>query len=146
MLNRKIEKAHVCHKTEKQRKAVVNVKLNKTDEKVYQTLKTEGKELTLQELTDKTGEPSKKVFKSLRKLFEHEIIETQARKYKLTGKNPSCKQRRTRTTRRIKFSGASGGPCSRGLLLTRQPLYWAELSRHPSKDAQITPTHKKQPK
>jgi uncharacterized membrane protein len=80
----------VCHKTEKQRKAVVKVKLNKTDEKVYQTLKTEGKELTLQELTDKTGEPSKKVFKSLRKLFEHEIIETQARKYKLTGKNPAA--------------------------------------------------------
>jgi predicted transcriptional regulator len=69
---------------------VVKVKLNKTDEKVYQTLKTEGKELTLQELTDKTGEPSKKVFKSLRKLFEHEIIETKARKYKLTGKNPSA--------------------------------------------------------
>jgi predicted transcriptional regulator len=69
---------------------VVNVKLNKTDEKVYQTLKTEGKELTLQELTDKTGEPSKKVFKSLRKLFEHEIIETKARKYKLTGKNPTA--------------------------------------------------------
>jgi len=66
------------------------VKLNKTDEKVYQTLKTEGKELTLQELTEKTGEPSKKIFKSLRKLFEHEIIETKARKYKLTGKNPSA--------------------------------------------------------
>ena len=83
-------KSHVCHKTEKQHKAVVKVKLNKTDEKVYQTLKTEGKELTLQELTDKTGEPSKKVFKSLRKFFEHEIIETQARKYKLTGKDPKA--------------------------------------------------------
>jgi uncharacterized membrane protein len=80
----------VYHKTEKQHKAVVKVKFNKTDEKVYQTLKTEGKELTLQELTDKTGEPAKKVFKSLRKLFEHEIIETQARKYKLTGKDPKA--------------------------------------------------------
>jgi predicted transcriptional regulator len=69
---------------------VVKVKLNKIDEKVYQTLKTEGKELTLQELTDKTGEPSKKVFKSLRKLFEHEIIGTQGRKYKLTGKDPKA--------------------------------------------------------
>jgi len=66
------------------------MKLNKTDEQVIKALKTEGKELTLQELTDKTGEPSKKVFKSLRKLFEHEIIETKARKYKLTGKNPSA--------------------------------------------------------
>ena len=69
---------------------MVKVKLNKIDEKVYQTLKAEGKELTLQELTDKTGEPSKKVFKSLRKLFEHEIIGTQGRKYKLTGKDPKA--------------------------------------------------------
>jgi predicted transcriptional regulator len=62
------------------------MKLNKTDELVIKTLKTEGKELTLQELTDKTGEPQKKVFKSLKKLFEHELITTQARKYSLTGK------------------------------------------------------------
>ena len=73
------------HKTQ-----VVNVKLNKTDELVVKTLKTEGKELTLQEIADKTGETTKKIFKSLRKLFEHEIIETKARKYKLTGKNPSA--------------------------------------------------------
>jgi predicted transcriptional regulator len=69
---------------------VVKVKLNKVDEKIYQILKTEGKELTLQELTDKTGESSKKAFKSLRKLFEHEIIETKGRKYKLTGKDPKA--------------------------------------------------------
>ena len=59
------------------------VKLNKVDEKVVATLQDEGKELTLQELTDKTGEPSKKVFRSLRKLFENEIVSTLARKYKL---------------------------------------------------------------
>ena len=58
-------------------------KLNKTDEKVVATLQVEGKELTLQELVDKTGETSKKVFRSLRKLFENEIVSTQARKYKL---------------------------------------------------------------
>jgi predicted transcriptional regulator len=63
------------------------VKLNKIDEKVVNTLKAECKELTLQELTDKTGEPAKKIFRSLRKLFENELIETKARKYKLTGKN-----------------------------------------------------------
>jgi len=68
------------------------MKLNKTDEKVVSTLKAEGKELTLQELTDKTGETQKKIFKSLRKLFENEIVETQARKYKLTGKMPSAKK------------------------------------------------------
>ncbi len=59
------------------------MKLNKTDEKVVATLQTEGKELSLQELADKTGETSKKVFKSLKKLFENEIVSTQARKYKL---------------------------------------------------------------
>ncbi len=59
------------------------MKLNKTDEKVVATLQTEGKELTLQEITDKSSETSKKVFRSLRKLFENEIISTQARKYKL---------------------------------------------------------------
>jgi predicted transcriptional regulator len=59
------------------------VKLNKTDELVIAALKTEGKELTLQEITEKTGESSKKVFKSIRKLFENELIETKARKYKL---------------------------------------------------------------
>ncbi len=58
-------------------------KLNKVDEKVVATLQSEGRELTLQELTDKTGEPSKKVFRSLRKLFENEVVSTQARKYKL---------------------------------------------------------------
>jgi DNA-binding Lrp family transcriptional regulator len=59
------------------------VKLNKTDEKVVATLQAEGKELTLQEIADKSGETSKKVFRSLRKLFENEIVSTQARKYKL---------------------------------------------------------------
>ncbi len=67
------------------------VKLNKTDEKVVATLKKEGKELTLQEISDNSGETCKKVFRSLRKLFENEIIETQGRKYKLTGKMPTAK-------------------------------------------------------
>ena len=58
------------------------VKLNKTDEQVIAALK-EGGELTLQELCEKTGESPKKVFKSLRKLFENEFIDTQARKYRL---------------------------------------------------------------
>jgi predicted transcriptional regulator len=58
------------------------VKLNKVDEQVVAALK-ERKELTLQELIEKTGQPSKKVFKSLRKLFENEMVDTKARKYKL---------------------------------------------------------------
>ncbi len=59
-----------------------NMKLNKNDEKVVAALK-EYKELTLAELTEKTGIPSKKVFKSLKKLFENELIDSQGRKYKL---------------------------------------------------------------
>jgi predicted transcriptional regulator len=65
------------------------VKLNKTDEQVIAALK-EGGELTLQELSGKTGESSKKVFRSLRKLFEKELIETNARKYKLSTKSPTA--------------------------------------------------------
>ena len=58
------------------------VKLNKIDELVLTALK-EGGELTLQEIAEKTGESPKKLFKSLRKLFENELIDTKARKYKL---------------------------------------------------------------
>lgn len=64
------------------------MKLNKIDELVIKTMKTEGKELTLQDLTDKTGEPTKKIFKTLKKLFEHEMIETKGRKYKLLKEKP----------------------------------------------------------
>jgi predicted transcriptional regulator len=62
---------------------MVKVKLNKMDEKVVATLQAEGKELSLQEIADKNGENSKKIFRSLKKLFENEIVSTQARKYKL---------------------------------------------------------------
>ncbi len=61
---------------------IVMVKLNKIDEQVVAALK-EGKELSLQEIAEKTGQPSKKVFKSLRKLFENEMVNTKARKYSL---------------------------------------------------------------
>jgi len=60
------------------------VKLNKTDQLVLDALK-DG-ELNLQELADKTGEKPKKIFKSLRKLFENELVDTKARKYKLLSK------------------------------------------------------------
>ena len=76
------------------------VKLNKTDEKVVAALKAESSELTLKELADKTGESPKKIFRSLRKLFENEIVQTQARKYKLTGKMPSGKDEEEETRAR----------------------------------------------
>ncbi len=59
-------------------------KLNKNDKLVLEVLK-DG-ELTLQEITDKTDIKPKKVFKILRKLFEKELIDTKARKYKLIEK------------------------------------------------------------
>ncbi len=58
------------------------MKLNKNDEKVVAALK-ETKESTLAELTEKTGLPSKKVFRSLKKFFENELIDSQGRKYRL---------------------------------------------------------------
>lgn len=59
------------------------VKLNKVDELVVSTLKDSGSELALAEIAEKTGESEKKVFKSLRKLFESEMIVCQNRKYKI---------------------------------------------------------------
>ena len=59
------------------------VKLNKTDKLILETLKSQTKELTLEEIADKIGEPSKKTFKSLRKLFQNEFINAKARKYSM---------------------------------------------------------------
>lgn len=60
------------------------VKLNKVDEVVVSTLKNAGKGLTLKEIAEKCGETEKKVFKSLRKLFENEIIGCENHRYHLT--------------------------------------------------------------
>ena len=60
------------------------VKLNKTDKLVVSILKDANQELTFQEILEKSGEEKpKKIFKSLRKLFQNEIIDTKARKYRL---------------------------------------------------------------
>lgn len=63
---------------------VAVVKLNKVDEVVVSTLKNAGKGLTLKEIAEKCGETEKKVFKSLRKLFENEIIGCENHQYRLT--------------------------------------------------------------
>ena len=60
-----------------------DVKLNKNDEFVVAAMKPIGKELTLAELAEATALPEKKVFKTLKKLFENEMIDSRARKYKL---------------------------------------------------------------
>jgi uncharacterized membrane protein len=64
------------------------VKLNKTDEAVVSVLKNAGKGLTLAEIADASGETPKKVFKSLRKLFENEIVDCENHQYKLLKPQP----------------------------------------------------------
>ncbi len=64
------------------------MKLNKVDEHVVSALKAEAGGLTLDELSEKTGEASKKVFKSLRKLFENEMVDCMNRKYRLLKSEP----------------------------------------------------------
>ena len=63
---------------------IVMVKLNKVDEAVVSTLKSSDRGLTLAEIAEKTGQSEKKVFKTLRKLFENEMVDCQNRQYKLT--------------------------------------------------------------
>jgi predicted transcriptional regulator len=65
------------------------MKLNKNDEQVVAAIKPMGTELTMQEIADKTGLPAKKVFRSLKKLFENELISCQGRKYKLLKEKPT---------------------------------------------------------
>ena len=65
---------------------IVMVKLNKVDELVVSTLKSSDRGLTLAEIAEKTGQPEKKVFKTLRKLFENEMVDCQNHQYKLTSR------------------------------------------------------------
>jgi DNA-binding IclR family transcriptional regulator len=60
------------------------VKLNNTDELIVKALKSAEKGLTLTEIAEKTGESEKRVFRSLRKLFENEIVDCKNRQYRLT--------------------------------------------------------------
>jgi predicted transcriptional regulator len=65
---------------------IVMVKLNKVDELVISTLKSADKGLTLAEIAEKIGESEKKVYKTLRKLFENEIVDCENHQYKLTNR------------------------------------------------------------
>ena len=65
------------------------MKLNKVDEQVIAVLKI--KEQTLAEIAEQTNLPSKKIFRSLRKLFENEMIDSKARKYRLLTDKPLAK-------------------------------------------------------
>lgn len=59
------------------------VNLNKIDQLVVETLKNSDKDLTLAEIAEKIGAPEKKVFQSLRKLFENEIVDCENRRYRI---------------------------------------------------------------
>jgi Mn-dependent DtxR family transcriptional regulator len=65
---------------------IAMVKLNKVDELVVSTLKNADKGLTLAEIAERIGESEKKVFKTLRKLFENEMVNCENRQYKLTNR------------------------------------------------------------
>jgi DNA-binding IclR family transcriptional regulator len=56
----------------------------KSEDLVISVLKETKEGMTLAEIATKTGQPEKKVFKALRKLFESEKIETENRKYRLS--------------------------------------------------------------
>ena len=62
---------------------VAVTKLNKVDEAVVSTLKNAGKGLTLKEIAANCGETEKKVFRSLRRLFENEMIDCENHQYRL---------------------------------------------------------------
>ncbi|MGB9740647.1 MAG: winged helix-turn-helix transcriptional regulator [Candidatus Bathyarchaeia archaeon] len=62
------------------------VNLNKTDTLIIEALKNSAKDLTLAEIAEKTGLPEKRVFTSLRKLFENELVDCENRRYRLTKK------------------------------------------------------------
>ena len=62
---------------------VAVVKLNKVDEAVVSALKNSDKGLTLKEIAEKCEETEKKVFKSLRRLFESEAIDCENHQYRL---------------------------------------------------------------
>jgi DNA-binding IclR family transcriptional regulator len=60
-------------------------RLNKLDKSIVSVLKETEAGLTLVEISQKTGETEKKVFRGLRKLFEHGIIESRKdRRYALS--------------------------------------------------------------
>jgi DNA-binding IclR family transcriptional regulator len=62
------------------------VNLNKIDTLIIEALKNSDKDLTLAEIAEKIGVPEKKVFTSLRKLFENEMVDCENRRYRLAKK------------------------------------------------------------
>lgn len=56
----------------------------KLEKLVVSVLESSHEGLTLPEIADKVGQPEKKVFKALRKLFQKGIVDSQNRRYRLS--------------------------------------------------------------
>lgn len=65
---------------------VRGVDMGKLENLVVSTLESSDEALSLAEIAEKIGQPEKKVFKALRKLFEKDIVESKGRRYKLTNR------------------------------------------------------------
>lgn len=57
--------------------------MGKLENLVISTLESANEGLTLVEIAERVGETEKKVFKTLRKLFQKGIVDSQNRRYKL---------------------------------------------------------------
>lgn len=58
----------------------------KTENLVLSALESSNEGLTLAELAEKIGESEKKVFKALRKLFQKGLVDSAARRYRLSNR------------------------------------------------------------
>lgn len=60
--------------------------MGKLEDLIVSTLKGSNEALTLAEIAERLGQSEKKVFKTLRKLFEKGIVNSENRRYKLTNR------------------------------------------------------------
>jgi DNA-binding IclR family transcriptional regulator len=60
--------------------------MGKIDDIVHEFMKNTKESLTLKEIAERVGQPEKKVYKALRKLFENGQLESRERKYKFLDK------------------------------------------------------------
>jgi predicted transcriptional regulator len=62
------------------------VAMGKLEDLIISTLENSNEGLTLAEIAEKVGQPEKKIFKTLRKLFTKDIIDSQNRHYRLSNR------------------------------------------------------------
>lgn len=58
----------------------------KIEDLILSTLESSNEGFTLAEIAEKVGESEKKVFKALRKLFEKGLVDSGARRYRLSNR------------------------------------------------------------